>query len=143
MTNKTLMMLLLAMAVGAALGGALQLRYGILGDTGYQPVQFNQPDDAPHDHPDQASQITVWTEQFEIFLEHPPILARTPVEFVTHVSIIETAGPSDEVLKALPPLTTDEEGLEKGLEIMEESARAVLGRAAVAVPSEVGSSENT
>ena len=57
--------------------------------------------------------------------------------------IIETAGPSDEVLKALPPLTTDEEGLERGLEIMEESARAVLGRATVAVPSEVGSSENT
>jgi diaminobutyrate-2-oxoglutarate transaminase len=57
--------------------------------------------------------------------------------------IIETAGPSDEVLKALPPLTTDEEGLDSGLEIMEESARAVLGRTAVAVPSEVGSSENT
>lgn len=54
--------------------------------------------------------------------------------------IIETAGPCDEVLKALPPLTTDEEGLERGLEIMEESARKVLGRAAAPMPSEVSSS---
>lgn len=56
--------------------------------------------------------------------------------------VIETAGPCDEVLKALPPLTTDEDGLERGLEIMEESAREVLGRAAVAIPSGVNSNAN-
>jgi diaminobutyrate-2-oxoglutarate transaminase len=57
--------------------------------------------------------------------------------------IMETAGPCDEVLKALPPLTTDEEGLQRGLEIMEESARVVLSRAGAAVPSGMSSSENT
>lgn len=44
--------------------------------------------------------------------------------------VIETAGPNDEVLKALPPLTIDEEGLQSGLDIMLESACAVIGQSA-------------
>ncbi len=40
--------------------------------------------------------------------------------------IIETAGPRDEVLKALPPLTIDETGLEAGLNIIDESLSSVL-----------------
>jgi len=43
--------------------------------------------------------------------------------------VIETAGPNDEVLKALPPLTIDSAGLDQGLEILDSSARAVLDRA--------------
>lgn len=102
MNNKTLMMLLLALAIGTALGGALQLRYGLLGSQQSQPAQPAQPD-APHDHSEGAAQITVWTEQFEIFLEHPPILAGSPTEFVTHVSNLltrrpRTAGPVTFVL---------------------------------------------
>ena len=42
--------------------------------------------------------------------------------------IIETAGPSDEVLKALPPLTISPSELSQGLEILEKSARAVISR---------------
>lgn len=42
--------------------------------------------------------------------------------------IIETSGPDDEVLKMLPPLIIDEEGMEKGLDIIEESIKAVLGK---------------
>lgn len=42
--------------------------------------------------------------------------------------IIETSGPDDEVLKMLPPLIIDEEGIEKGLDIIEESIKAVLGK---------------
>jgi len=38
--------------------------------------------------------------------------------------IVETAGPSDEVLKLLPPLTIPDAGLEKGLAILAESADA-------------------
>ena len=41
--------------------------------------------------------------------------------------IIETAGPQDEVLKTLPPLTIDRDGLEAGIEIIEQSLAAVLG----------------
>ena len=38
-------------------------------------------------------------------------------------------------LKALPPLTIDDDGLQKGLDILEASARAVFGRTAATNPS--------
>lgn len=41
--------------------------------------------------------------------------------------IIETAGPEDEVLKFLPPLTISEEGLTQGLEIVRECAGQFAG----------------
>ncbi len=41
--------------------------------------------------------------------------------------IMETSGPKDEVFKLFPPLTIDNEGLEKGFEIIEDSVKAVLG----------------
>lgn len=42
--------------------------------------------------------------------------------------IIETAGPKDEVVKALPPLTITDEGLREGLGILRESVEAVMSR---------------
>jgi diaminobutyrate-2-oxoglutarate transaminase len=41
--------------------------------------------------------------------------------------IIETAGPDDEVLKLLPPLVIDDAELERGLDIIRDSVRAVTG----------------
>lgn len=40
--------------------------------------------------------------------------------------IIETAGPNDEVIKTLPPLTISDELLEKGLNILAESTKAAV-----------------
>jgi diaminobutyrate-2-oxoglutarate transaminase len=40
--------------------------------------------------------------------------------------IIETAGAEDEVLKLLPPLTTDEADLKKGMSIIEEALTEAL-----------------
>ncbi len=40
--------------------------------------------------------------------------------------IMETSGPDDEVFKLFPPLIIDNEGLEKGLEILEESVKSIL-----------------
>ncbi|OZU90695.1 diaminobutyrate--2-oxoglutarate transaminase [Virgibacillus indicus] len=40
--------------------------------------------------------------------------------------IVETSGPDDEVVKFLPPLIIDEEGLEKGLQLLEDSIQHVL-----------------
>ena len=40
--------------------------------------------------------------------------------------IMETSGPNDEVMKLLPPLIIDKEGLEKGLQIIDESIAAIL-----------------
>lgn len=42
--------------------------------------------------------------------------------------MVETSGPSDEVVKFLPPLIIDEEGLEEGLRILDKSISNVLGR---------------
>ncbi len=41
--------------------------------------------------------------------------------------IMETAGPKDEVFKLFPPLTIDNDGLEHGLQIIENSVKSVLG----------------
>lgn len=57
-------------------------------------------------------------------------------EFATAISqeafkrglIIETAGPNGEVLKTLPPLTISSEHLNRGLNIIEESAEAAWSR---------------
>lgn len=40
--------------------------------------------------------------------------------------IVETSGPNDEVVKFLPPLTIDEEGLNEGLRILDASIKHVL-----------------
>ncbi|GAB3064654.1 diaminobutyrate--2-oxoglutarate transaminase [Virgibacillus ainsalahensis] len=40
--------------------------------------------------------------------------------------IVETSGPKDEVVKFLPPLIIDKEGLEKGLGILDESIKRAL-----------------
>ncbi|WP_449354036.1 diaminobutyrate--2-oxoglutarate transaminase [Virgibacillus natechei] len=40
--------------------------------------------------------------------------------------IVETSGPDDEVVKFLPPLNIEKEGLEKGLEILDDSIKHVL-----------------
>lgn len=40
--------------------------------------------------------------------------------------IMETSGPKDEVFKLFPPLTIDQEGLDKGLSIIEDSIRAIV-----------------
>jgi cobalt-zinc-cadmium efflux system membrane fusion protein len=42
---------------------------------------------------EKSSQVTVWTERFEIFLEHPFIVANTRTKFITHVSDLVTLEP--------------------------------------------------
>ena len=41
--------------------------------------------------------------------------------------LAETSGPADEVVKLLPPLTTSEDDLTAGLEVLDESISAALG----------------
>lgn len=47
--------------------------------------------------------------------------------------IIETSGPSDEVIKALPSLTITEDGLSRGLEILEEAVKETFADQQVTV----------
>jgi membrane fusion protein, heavy metal efflux system len=50
-----------------------------------------------HEHDGQkTAQITVWTERFELFIEHDFVVAGDPVQFVTHVSDLVTRHPRRE-----------------------------------------------
>lgn len=40
--------------------------------------------------------------------------------------LMETSGPSDEVIKLLPPLTTSEEDLDAGIDILAEAVAATV-----------------
>lgn len=56
-------------------------------------------DDHGHDHGDaldKTAQITLWGERFELFIEHPYIVANTPVTFITHVTDLVTLHPRRE-----------------------------------------------
>ncbi|MGB2808259.1 MAG: efflux RND transporter periplasmic adaptor subunit [Sedimentisphaerales bacterium] len=50
-------------------------------------------DHADEHEGEKSSQVTVWGDRFEIFLEHPFIVANTPTKFVTHVSDLVTLEP--------------------------------------------------
>ncbi len=41
-------------------------------------------------------QVTVWTDRFEVFLEHRPIIAGAPATFGAHVTDVRTLGPRRE-----------------------------------------------
>ncbi|QDU80597.1 Diaminobutyrate--2-oxoglutarate transaminase [Polystyrenella longa] len=60
-----------------------------------------------------------------IQFQDPAIATSISKEAYSRGLIIETSGPSDEVVKLLPPLTICESALIEGLEILKESALAV------------------
>src|SRR5688572_31236199 len=56
-----------------------------------------------HKHPEEkreeeekTSQVTVWDDRFEIFLEHPRLVANAATPFVTHVTDLTTLEPRRE-----------------------------------------------
>ncbi|RKD71057.1 MULTISPECIES: diaminobutyrate--2-oxoglutarate transaminase [Sinobaca] len=52
-----------------------------------------------------------------------------------HGLIMETAGPNDEVFKLFPPITIDDEGLETGLKLLEQSIKDTVSSEKDAVTS--------
>ncbi|AVQ98836.1 diaminobutyrate--2-oxoglutarate transaminase [Oceanobacillus iheyensis] len=56
-----------------------------------------------------------------IAMEEEGLAGKVCAEAFQRGLIVETSGPNDEVVKFLPPLVIDREGLEKGLSILEES----------------------
>jgi multidrug efflux pump subunit AcrA (membrane-fusion protein) len=89
MKLKTVMILLCVLVAGIVIGGVGQLRYGLLNFADSAPSS----DGHAHSHGGGGSQVTVWSERFEIFLEHPLIAVNKPTEFVTHVSDLITLEP--------------------------------------------------
>jgi hypothetical protein len=45
---------------------------------------------------EKTAQVTVWSERFEIFLEHQLIVVNTLTRFITHVTDLETLEPRRE-----------------------------------------------
>ena len=61
------------------------------------PESISAAESVPaNDAEEKASQITLWGERFEIFLEHAYIVADTPVEFITHATNLQTLQPRRE-----------------------------------------------
>ena len=89
MKPKTLLTLLCVLGVGIAIGVAIQYHYGSVVPVASAPSSGAHG----HAHGEGGSQVTVWSERFEIFLEHPLIAVNKPTEFVTHVSDLVTLEP--------------------------------------------------
>jgi diaminobutyrate-2-oxoglutarate transaminase len=74
-----------------------------------------------------------------IAFDDPEVAGRIARASFDRGLLVETAGPDDEVLKLLPPLTIDPDTLTEGLAIVAESTRAVAEGVEGAVGSEVRS----
>ncbi|QKY68649.1 diaminobutyrate--2-oxoglutarate transaminase [Lentibacillus sp. CBA3610] len=62
-----------------------------------------------------------------IAVDKPELTDQICFEAFQRGLIVETSGPEDEVVKFLPPLIIDKEGIKKGLAILDESIKATLG----------------
>ena len=62
--------------------------------------------------------------------EDPALAGRISRAAFENGLIIETAGPGDEVLKVLPPLTIEEETLRSGLNVLLQTTEEVVGAGA-------------
>ena len=89
MKTKTLLIILSALGFGIVIGVVGQLSLSSL------PPAANAPSDQGpgHAHGAGNSQITVWSDRFEVFLEHSAIAVNKPTEFVTYVSDLVTLKP--------------------------------------------------
>ena len=58
--------------------------------------------------------------------EDPDVAGKVSKAAFDRKLLLETSGPSSEVIKIMPPLTISDEELEKGLEIIRDSVRSVL-----------------
>ena len=82
-----------ALFIFVVLAGAVLWRTGNLHFGSHDATEAGGPVDDVHQHGDENSQVTVWDERFEIFLEHTLIAVNEPVQFVTHISDLATLEP--------------------------------------------------
>jgi membrane fusion protein, heavy metal efflux system len=53
----------------------------------------NTVDDQGHDHADSGTAVTEWTDQMELFMEHPPLISGQEVQFIVHLTKVENFKP--------------------------------------------------
>ena len=73
------------------LWGILCLEMLLLAACGREGVSASPPEEE-----EKTAQVTVWSERFEIFLEHRLLVVKTPTTFITHVTDIITLEPRRE-----------------------------------------------
>jgi multidrug efflux pump subunit AcrA (membrane-fusion protein) len=83
----------IALFILVALAGIVLWHTGNLHFGSHDAAEAVSTVDDVHQHGDENSQVTVWDERFEIFLEHPLIEVNESVPFVTHVSDLVTLEP--------------------------------------------------
>ncbi|PTM59621.1 diaminobutyrate--2-oxoglutarate transaminase [Desmospora activa] len=76
------------------------------------------------DHPELEAEVRGRGLMAGIAFGETDFASKVCKEAFTRQLIIETSGPDDEVAKLLPPLIIDDEGLDRGLAILEESIKA-------------------
>ncbi len=110
--KNSVIFVLVAIVISFAMGIVGQYKIHFLGESevhGHDDDHAHETD-AGHDHSQEAeaasahghahghgdgkcSQMTVYNDQVEIFLEHPFLVSAQPAEFVTHVSYVESGLP--------------------------------------------------
>jgi membrane fusion protein, heavy metal efflux system len=73
------------------LWGVLCLGMVLLAACGREGVSASPPEED-----EKTAQVTVWSDRFEIFLEHRLLVVNTPTKFVTHVTDLTTLEPRRE-----------------------------------------------
>src|SRR5688572_23756309 len=75
------------------LWGVLCLGTVLLASCGREGVSASPPEED-----EKTAQVTVWSDRFEIFLEHRVLVVNTPTKFITHVTDLTTLEPRREGL---------------------------------------------
>ena len=73
------------------LWGVLCLGTVLLAACGRERVSASPPEEE-----EKTAQVTVWSDRFEIFLEHRLLVSNTPTKFITHVTDLSTLEPRRE-----------------------------------------------
>jgi hypothetical protein len=82
-----------ALLILVIIAGVVLWRMGYLHIGSHDAHEVSGIVDDAHQYGDENSQVTVWDERFEIFLEHPLIAVNEPAAFVTYVSDLLTLEP--------------------------------------------------
>ena len=121
MKNNALL-LLVAVIAAFIFGIGIQYKVNLLSDNHEhteESAHLHEEEGGAHGHghgDGKSSQMTVYDDQIEVFLEHPFLVAGTGAEFVTHVSYMQTGLPRTDG----PVTFVIQQGQEKPIEHVEK-----------------------
>ncbi len=105
MKRSNVLIMFVILSIGITVGLVVQSRADLAGrllgaqslHDDHDLLENDAHDEHGHAHGEgNSTQITVWDDRFEIFLEHPAVVVGVPADFVTHVSYLESGEPRKE-----------------------------------------------